>query len=234
MSALVVTLLLGADAEGLFRDAVARQRAGEKSREAFKAAAAAYEAVRAGGASNAGLYRNLGSAYLLSGDLPRAVLMYRLGLRAEPGDAALTRALGAARERVGAGPFGRPPEERRSWSVPLFAGAAVAWLLTCVLFTRWRMRRGGFPAGAAAALAAALACAAGLVLHPDDDPRPVAVIAADGVAVRKGDGELFPPRYEATLSRGVEADVVYRKGGWLLIELGGGERGWVAARDVVE
>jgi hypothetical protein len=190
--------------------------------------------MRAAGASNAGLYRNLGSAYLMAGDLPRAVLMYRLGLRAEPGDAALRAALRAARERVGhAGGFGRPPEEGASGFVPLFAGAAAAWLLTCVLFTRWRMQRDGFPIAGTVSLVVALLCVIGLVLYPEPTPRPVAVIAADGVALRKGDGELFPPRYEATLGRGVEAEVVYPKGDWLLIELGGGERGWVAARDVV-
>lgn len=234
MVAVVAMIIFATDAETLFREAVARQRAGEKSREMFRAAITAYEQLRAAGASNAGLYRNLGSAYLLSGDLPRAVFMYRLGLRTEPNNVALRRALEAARERVGQnGPLGFPPAERLSWFVPLFAVTALAWLVTCVAFTRWRMSRQGVPIVAVVALCVTLAGVIGLVCHPTNVERPLAVVSADGVVLRKGDGELFPPRYETSLNRGVEAEVVYRKGDWLLLELSGGERGWVATRDVV-
>ena len=59
MSAIVMMVLFAADAEALFREAVALQQQEKKSREAFKAAIAAYEEMRTAGASNAGLYRNL-------------------------------------------------------------------------------------------------------------------------------------------------------------------------------
>ena len=52
----------------------------------FRDAARAWEAIRVRGVDTALLYRNLGHAYFLAGDLPRAVLCYRLGLRREPGD----------------------------------------------------------------------------------------------------------------------------------------------------
>mgnify|MGYP000337733041 CR=1 FL=1 len=39
-------------------------------------------------------------AYFLAGDLPRAILSYRLGLRREPGDSELRRGLRQARGRV--------------------------------------------------------------------------------------------------------------------------------------
>ncbi len=63
--------------------------------------------------------------------------------------------------------------------------------------------------------------------------RLLVVIAADGVILRKGNGTLFPPRYETTLNRGVEAQLLYRRDGWLQIELSGGEVGWVAASEAV-
>ena len=48
----------------------------------------------------------------------------------------------------------------------------------------------------------------------------------DGVLLRKGDGQTFPPRYETPVNRGVEARRLYERGGWVQIELSGGEVGW--------
>jgi hypothetical protein len=77
-----------------------------------------------------------------------------------------------------------------------------------------------------------LACATGvtaLLVRQERwrQDRPIVVIAADGVLLRRGDGSLFPPRYDTPLNRGVEAELLFRRGGWLQIELSGGEVGWV-------
>ena len=55
------------------------------------------------------------------------------------------------------------------------------------------------------------------------------VVARDGVLLRKGNGPDYPPRSEAPLNRGVEARLLYRRGGWLQVELAGGEVGWLPA-----
>ena len=51
-----------------------------EARKCFARAAQWYEQLRQTGANNAVLDRNLGNAYLLAGDLPRAILAYRHGL----------------------------------------------------------------------------------------------------------------------------------------------------------
>jgi hypothetical protein len=87
---------------------------------------------------------------------------------------------------------------------------------------------------AAAALVTAAAAAALLfVTWRAESSRPVVVIAANGVQLRKGDGPTFPPRYETPVNRGVEAVLLFRRDGWLQIELAGGEVGWVAEGEAV-
>jgi hypothetical protein len=53
------------------------------------------------------------------------------------------------------------------------------------------------------------------------------VIARDGVLLRRGNGVVFPPRYDTPVNRGVEGRLRFERGGWVQIELSGGEIGWV-------
>ena len=104
------------------------------------------------GVDTAPLYRNLGHAYFLAGDLPRAILCYRLGLRREPGEAELRAGLRQARERVVfaegsvAGPAARRhaagcgwPELSLGW---LFALGVALHAAGWACLTRWYMVRG--------------------------------------------------------------------------------------------
>lgn len=63
--------------------------------------------------------------------------------------------------------------------------------------------------------------------HREQTQQSLVVIAEDGVLLRKGNHENFPPRYETPLNRGVEAQLLFERGDWLQIQLGGGEIGWV-------
>ena len=58
------------------------------------------------------------------------------------------------------------------------------------------------------------------------------VIARDGVLLRRGNGEVFPTRYETPVNRGVEGRLRFERGGWVQIELSGGEIGWVPGDSV--
>src|SRR4051794_36555994 len=86
-------------AEEAFAEGLKRRETGDRGQAHFRRAAADLEELRRG-VSNAPLYRNLGNAYLLAGNVPRAILAYRLGLRLDPGDARLREGLAAAREQV--------------------------------------------------------------------------------------------------------------------------------------
>jgi tetratricopeptide (TPR) repeat protein len=240
MSALVVIALLpfgNADAspEALFREAVARQQAGEKARAAFEAAIAAYRARRDEGVRHPDLDRTIGSAYLLMGDVPEAIAWYRRGLRLAPHDAALHEALSLARERVArpAGrTFGLPPAVLPSPRPWLFLGAALAWLVACIALTRWYLRRGGWPWLAVSLGVLALGLAIAWVLQPAE-PSPIAVLRRDEVLLRRGDGLRFAPRYDVPLPAGTEVETLAQRGDWWLVRLSGGERGWIAEADLI-
>jgi hypothetical protein len=256
MSSFFVTLALAAvatppsdadllvAAESAFAEGLRLRAKGERGAGAFRQAARAYEELRDRGAENPDLYRNLGNARLLAGDLPRAILAYRLGLRLAPADDGLRRLLTSAREQVvfaEGSALGRPVEEiRPGWlRAPrpgwLFGLAVVAYSAGCVCLTRWWMLRQGRLLVCAVV---ALAVAAGLggrvaVQWWSGPPRPIVVVARDGVFLRKGNGTAFPPWFDTPLNRGVEAELVHESGGWLQVELPGGEVGWVSAAEVV-
>src|SRR5262249_46372460 len=91
---------LQAEAEGRFRFGLRLQDGVEKARLCFLECAELYAALRQRGADNAALDRNLGNAYLLGGDLPRAILAYRRGLACAPSDRRLQECLDFARSQV--------------------------------------------------------------------------------------------------------------------------------------
>lgn len=231
-------------AEAAFREGVRLHATGGESRAPFRTAAALFEELRRRGINNPLLYRNLGNAHLLAGELPRAILSYRRGLRLAPHDRDLEEGLAGAREKVvyqADSRLGRqPPDPRPPW-LPragdgwLFAAALGSYSLACVAGTRWLMvRRGRWLGAAAGGFAGATLLAGWLALDVraagEDSSRPLVVIADDGVLLRKGNGLAYPPRYETPVNRGVEARLLFERGDWLQIELAGGEVGWVPRR----
>jgi hypothetical protein len=247
--ALAVTLLtaaapaeLAAQARQAFAEGVRQSDDPDKARPLFRRAADLFAELRSGGAANAALFRDEGNACLLAGDLPGAILAYRRGLRLAPADRALQGLLADAREQVvyapQSGSFARPPvRQRPPWlpRLPLTGGllaALAAYGVAWLSLTRWWMvRRGPWLSLALVAFAATALLAGGLtfegVQQHDEEARPLAVIARDGVVLRKGNGEAYPRRADTPLNRGVEARLLFERGDWVQIELSGGETGWV-------
>jgi hypothetical protein len=234
-------------AEAEFEEGVRLRQTGEKARPHFRDAAEYFEELRRRGAGNALLDRNLGNAYLLAGDLPRAILSYRRGLRRTPNDLALRECLMEARQRVvypQSGGLGRPrsdprppwlPHPRAEW---LVITAAISYALAWACLTRWLMvRRGRLLSVALVALLLAGLLTAWMIYRThekqEQDTHPLGVIARDGVLLRRGDGWTFPPRYDTPVNRGVEARRLFERGGWVQIELFGGEIGWVPREAVL-
>lgn len=222
------------EAERAFAEGLARRGQGGRGAAEFRRAAAAFEQLRESGAVNATLLGNLGNAYFLAGDLPRAILAYRQALRLSPADRGLRERLAFARAQVAfADGVGRPPDD--PW--PAIDPRVVFGLLALGYGAGWAALTGGWIKGNRVWLLAGLAAvltAAGAThaLWPRQE-RPLVVVARDGVPLRRGNGEAFPPWFDAPVNRGVEASLLYRRGDWLQIELAGGEVGWVRARDVV-
>ncbi|HTU23592.1 MAG TPA: tetratricopeptide repeat protein [Gemmataceae bacterium] len=250
---LLIALLLHAEPEAALTDREVLERAEtefqegmrlrqdrEQARPHFRNSAGYFDELRRRGVRNAALYRDLGNAYLLADDLPRALLSYHRGLRLSPNDRALRESLATARERViysPSGDLGRPrSDDRPPWlphlpSAWLMLAAIPCYVLGCVSLTRWRMvRRGGLLVGGALALLLAGILAGWLMIRAEEqrerEAHPLVVIARDGVQLRRGNGEAFPTRYETPVNRGVEGRLRFERGGWVQIELSDGEIGW--------
>lgn len=258
-SSLLIALLLHADpdaglsdreilerAESEFQDGVHLRRDREQAGPHFRNAAGYLEDLSSRGIGNSALYRNLGNTYLLAGDLPRAILSYRRGLHLSPNDFDLRESLAEARARVAypaSGDLGRPPiDDRPPWlphlrSRWLMFAAAICYVLGCMGVTRWRMvRRGRLLAASVLALLLAGLLSGWLMLRAyeqrDREAHPLVVMARDGILLRRGNSMVFPPRYDTPINRGVEGRLLFERGGWVQIELFGGEIGWVP-RDAV-
>jgi hypothetical protein len=231
-------------AETAFRDGARLHERPAEARRAFTEAAEQYEELQRRGAANVALFRDEGNAYLLAGDLPRAILAYRRGLRLAPNDAVLRGNLDFARSQVAypqPGTFGRPPVEVLPPWVPRVPSGAILFLalllygLGCMSLARWWMVRGR-DLVTIACLALGSALLLGTVLgvrarrEQYEARHPLVVIADDGVLLRRGNGLTYPPRYETPVNRGVEARLLFERGDWLKIELAGGESGWVPRR----
>jgi tetratricopeptide (TPR) repeat protein len=231
-------------AERAFAEGLALRDKGERGTAAFRASAQAYEALRDRGIVNADLYRNLGNSYLLAGDLPRAILAYREGLRVSPRDPRLRELLASAREQVvypSNTLLGRPSTLTPpvAWHKlgpeGLYTVATLAYIAACLFLTRWWMLRRSLHL-TLAVLSLLLAVASSLPLVEQawtGPPKPIVVIARDGVLLRKGNGDAFAPWYETPINRGVEATLLYDANDWRQIELAGGEVGWVRAQEVI-
>jgi hypothetical protein len=230
---------LATQAEEAFAEGPRLRQDAARARPHFRQSAELFEALRSRGVHNPLLYRNLGNAWLLAGELPRAILTYHEGLRLVPGDRDLLAGLDRARELVvypDGTLLGRPARDDRPPWLPRFSSSRL--LLSAMLFyvvgwvclTRWWMVRAGrllLPGVLALGGALGLGWLVVQEQRQESNRLPVVVIAEDGVLLRKGNNLHFPPRYETTLNRGVEALLLFQRGDWLQIQLGGGEIGWV-------
>lgn len=211
--------------------------------KAFAQAAARYDELRRSGINNAALSRNQGNASLLAGNLPAAILAYRRGLRLAPADQGLREALSCAREQVvysSPQALGRPRVDWPLWLPRPSTGAQYVTALFlhclgCLMVARWWLTRGAglLPAAAGCWMIAAILAVVLVRENREaraDVEKPVAVIAADDVVLRRGNGPAYPAAYETPLHRGVESRIRFIRGDWVQIELAGGEVGWVPRR----
>jgi hypothetical protein len=196
----------------------------------------------------AALALNRGHAHFLAGNLPQAIRAFHDGLALAPYDAELQQSLAAARAFIdypkSSGPDERvrpdPPSGLRNRIAPwdLYRAAAVCGVLIVVgLGKRFTSRPDwALPVAAAGGVGFLAIAACGWRMHRErlaDEAKPVAVVATDGVTLRKGNGDAFPPRIEAKLPRGAEVRVIGRRGGWGQVELPGGAVGWLPETAVI-
>jgi hypothetical protein len=215
----------------------------EDRQAAFRDAAGLYEAALAIGPRNGALEYNAGNAWLLSGDPGQAILHYRRALLIRPGDPRIVANLETARARrsdrfeetstralaetfffwhTGLSLVTKVPLAAISWALAFGFLALGVWLPT------GRPGRTGCRRTGALLLLVALAVGVSALIDMDTRAaRDAAVVVADEIALRTGDGTSYPERYENPVHSGAEVRVVEERAGWVDVELSDGKRGWV-------
>lgn len=193
-----------------------------------------------GGVCNGRLFYNIANAYMLSGDVGRAVVNYRRAERLIPGDANLRSNLAYARRR--ATDRVAPATEERVlrtlffWHYDLPARArfwvfastfAAAWTLGALRLTgvlRLRVLWGALAlGGVATAIFSSLAVEGRQRAATIDG-----VIVAEQANGRKGPDEAaYEPSFTEPLHAGVEFRVIEQRPRWALARLGDGRETWL-------
>jgi hypothetical protein len=235
-------------AEQAAQEGLKRSENPQQARPYFLDAAKHFEDLHRRGVRNSELYRDLGNAYLLAGNVPQAILAYRRGLRVAPRDRVLHANLTYAREQVDfptPDRFGRPPQDDWPPWLPrptlgfMLASVVVLYAGGCILLMRWWMtRQSGLLYGASAVFLFLVVPVLGTVHEAwrerQKERHPLVVVAADGLTLRNGNGMAYPSRYDGKmLNRGVEARLLFDRDDWLNVELADGETGWVRRIDVL-
>ncbi|HPD47787.1 MAG TPA: hypothetical protein P5279_14315 [Anaerohalosphaeraceae bacterium] len=223
-----------------FRNANASTDDEEARRRYYNEAILCYEKlIRQGGIANSKLFYNLASAYLLNGDVGRAVLHFRNAEELDPADADIQTNLAYARSRrldkIDTAPRQKVMERLFFWHYHYsmrwrFAAACTAFAVMCLAATlriwlpsqRWAV--------VAAAIAAVIALALGVsvaVERHTDRTRRFGVIVAESVEARQGDGPAYPPSFKEPLHAGTEFDLLEQRPGWWHIRLMDGKTTWI-------
>jgi len=212
----------------------------EAQRQLYHTAALQYERlIREGGIHNARLYYNLANAYLLTGDLGRAVLNYRRAERIDGGDVHIQKNLAFARSRrLDMIPVRTEQQVLQTllfWHYDLslktrFLVACLACACVLLALTAMVWLGPGRPILTTAGIAGlVLACAAASVIVEVGQQRGTVdgVITAAQVVARQGDGPNYPESFKAPLHAGTEFQLIERRPDWLHIQLTDGSDGWI-------
>jgi hypothetical protein len=210
-----------------------------ETRQHFREAADACAELYRDGVASPELFLLWGNAEVLADRPPRAIWAYHAGLRLAPNHRVLREHLAYARNRVAAAQTARttmPSEAGLAW-LPgpwtTFLAASLAFSLTCAAAAVWRVRhRWGWSALLALALTliASVSCALSILRECAESQSPRVVVAEADTPMTLGNGPSYAPHPESPrLPAGAEARVLHRRGGWLRIELPGGDVGWIPA-----
>lgn len=214
-----------------------------QARDHFRDSAAMLEGLAAEqGIRNAALEGNIANAYLLAGDVGRAVLHYRRAERLDPRAPGVRAGLGEARKAVDAAIRPSPATRTKSFlytlrsAVPsavilggFGAGYTASWLAIALLVTGWRgprrIARALLVSGVPVATAGAGVLVLGIVL---DRAASDAVVLTPTMAMKGPGTGIYLPAFEKPLPPGVEITVLEQRGEWQRIRLGDGREAWVS------
>jgi hypothetical protein len=244
---------LVAKARAAFQAGLAVRQDSTLARPLFVEAAEACGDIVGGGCHDASIYKSEGNAWLLAGDLPRAILAYRQGLVHDPANRPMQACLEYARDQVvyhHPDNLGRPPSASPRWLLIYGLPASTlgwlmvaSWAVALLMFVYWRCSRmhqlSRLLLSVSAVLFALVPVFALVLIFRVSDyhqaqAESVVVVSQDGIVLRVGNGLSYLPKYQTALNQGVEARLLFTRGDWLQIELLTGEAGWVPRQAVVQ
>ena len=234
---------LANDAHLLFRQANQHAQEGSLKAEQFydQAILRFQKIIDQGPVANPHLYYNIANAYLLKGDIGRAILNYRRAQQLGGVGADLEKNLAFARaKRIDQIPVRterRVLETLFFWHYDLaektrFLIACVGWIITCLTaaaMLSWpRLRSLRIPL--VLAIVALLCLVASISFDEyERNANPQGVIVAPSVIARQGDGENYPQSFSEPLHSGAEFRLLESRPDWLRIELDNGNNAWIPA-----
>ena len=217
-----------------------------KANEHLSEAIEGYESlIEDHGITNPKLYYNLGNAYMMEGNVGRAIVAYRRALRLDPEDENLRANLVYARSRVEtsfpADEASRVFKALVGWqnAIPIrgrlaafVAMFAIGWIVGLVRLTasgrrvmpRWAM---------VVALVLSIAPAVSLAITARQRVIAQGVVVASSATGRKGPDPSYEPSFTRALSGGVEFRLLESRPGWVYVRLPDGRATWLT-RDSVE
>ncbi len=223
------------------------------AKQLFETAAEKYQLLVESGIRNSKLYSNLGNAYLQSGELGRAIANYERARRLDPNNLQLLTNLQFANSRVTGQPspspevastFGESFTQRLRRAndaiVQIIGKPSVIWTLVIASLFFWGLliaRTVGlvFPVWrCAAAPLLILIASLGSVVLSQTEPESMlnAVIVADAVSLRAGDGEQFDEVVSVETAQGHRVEMLGQRGRWSQIRTADGHTGWIESDDV--
>ncbi len=188
------------------------------------------EDAAAGGQASGAVWFDLGTAWYLRGDLPRAVACWRHAARLRPRDADVQHDLALARSQLPGTP---PPSLGPVWARLATPGelgivGALVAAAGSALALRWRRSRGSD--GTLAATLVAVGVFLGILGTISDvhgRAHPTAVVLDAEIRARSMPQADAPERFR--LPAGSEVRVERDSDDWILVSDGRARRGWVSA-----
>jgi hypothetical protein len=226
------------EANDLFRRG--NEASGDAAAKLYGEAVLRFERIiNAGQVENAGLYYNLGNAYLLKGDVGRAIVNYRRSEMLDDSNADLRKNLAFARSRrvdqVEVATEKKVMQTLFFWHYDFSVKAR--FLLACLFFAAcclvlttmvWFGRRGAMRAVCVVCGVLAVCFALSVTVESvGKNRRKFGVIVSESVVARSGDGANYAKSFKDPLHAGTEFDLIKRQSGWYNVRLADGSEGWV-------